>query len=193
MLTRWAKRVLQAAMGVTNYGSTMQYGQLLPTNNYGNTADIEVKAWNGNTYYINGINSTMSKTLVNSLGVTHNGFAFGSGNSAESEDSYTLDSIISSGISASFAESDEKDMASNKRMHHINITVTNNGGSEITIKEVGIFNYPIGTATTRGSTVITSSSYKHDILIDRTVLASPVTIAPGASALIRYTFEYDIS
>lgn len=195
MLTKWAKRILQSGFGIVPYGNSgNNYVTALPVPTWDNSnADIEVKACDGNTYFINGLNGAFGLGLVTSYGAGNTGFVVGSGDSAESEDSYVLDSLISREIGGVVSYISEKDVANSKRKRHININVTNTGNNTLTIREVGIICSPYGTATTRGGTINSSSSSRYPILMDRTVLESPITLAPSATALIRYTFEYDIS
>lgn len=55
----------------------------------------------------------------------------------------------------------------------------NNGGTNVVVKEIGIFANPAG---------ITSSSGSYTILTFRKVLDTPITIAPGET----YSFSYNV-
>lgn len=130
-------------------------------------------------------------TFVTALNIQYNynaGFSFGSGNTAPTEDDYFLESQITSGLSSVLTGSSRGVDSNGKLYMEYLFTVTNTSNANITIAEMGI---------TSSWSVCTSASAtsasNNNILIDRTVLDTPVTIEPNNSAAIRYRITSDIS
>ena len=92
------------------------------------------------------------------LNPANSGFCVGSGATAESENDYELESMITAGLSAS--------------------VVTNPHLDEIGMKQ------PLSSTTELDGTAFGNRVF----LIDRTVLEHPVSIPAGEYAIIRYTF-----
>lgn len=124
------------------------------------------------------------------LSNTSSGVKFGSGNSEESEDSYTLDNVISSGLSVASDPSNNSvryayDAENNIIEEYVLYTITNTSSENITIAEIGIFE-----ETLIGSDVgETATSGRSSFLIDRAVLDTPLVLAPNDSAVVRYAFS----
>ena len=118
---------------------------------------------------------------------TGNGYIIiGSGSTPATENDYALESRITSGLSVvSYTPSKETD-ANGNVIKRFDFTLQNTSGSDITIAEVGIRYYIQGYRTGAGTTGSTKNGF---ILFERTVLSTPVTIAAGDAAAIRYTVE----
>lgn len=154
-------------------------------------ANIKVKNYEGTLYGVTPFISTFyrrydASTLSNSFA----GVKFGSGNSPESEESYTLDNIITSSLTASITPGQdsiyhEYDSENNVLNEYVLYTITNTGSDSITINEIGLFARAY-TASDIGQTV--SSSAQKTFLIDRTVLDAPLALAPNDSAVLKYSF-----
>ena len=185
MLTSWGKKVL----------STIRATNIIPhvTVNAQDKANITAKTIANNTKYINPTPATAASwalaasALVETGNSSTIGVVFGSGNSAESESSYMLDNLITGITAATPTIVTAYDDLHGKYIARLDYAISNDTGSEITIKEVGIL-VRFNTASTLGDT--TSTTAKASFLIDRTLLATPVTIASGGAGVVRYEFVY---
>lgn len=70
---------------------------------------------------------------------------------------------------------------------NLNIVVKNNGGSNVTIREIGILCNPSQSNASFPSSI---SNANYECLIFRKVLETPVTIAPGDSYNINYVVRF---
>lgn len=117
------------------------------------------------------------------------GIHFGSGTTAPTEDDYYLESKIRAGLQFQLGMVNGMDENDNPYLRYdIMVTNINNiGGASITIAEIGY---------TQNTIVINAAETGNDrvcMLLDRTVLAQPVTLEPQEYALIRYTLKTVIS
>ena len=118
------------------------------------------------------------------------GVAFGSGNTAATENDYTVTPI--GGLSVTSPGSTFTtvyDSENNKFYTYSNFTVTNNNAEAVTIREIGKFNV-FYKSTAIGTLCGSSNSDKMSVLIDRVVLDDPVTIPAGESGVVRYSVNY---
>lgn len=111
------------------------------------------------------------------------GIHFGSGTTAATENDYCLESKITSGLQFQLGQVKGLD-ANDYPYLRYDIMVTNSSANTITIAELG-YAQQFMTAETQGAT----TDARHVLLLDRTVLAEPVVLAPQEYALIRYTFK----
>lgn len=187
MLTAWAKKMIPFVGGVNNTNTaTYILPSIIGATESSAPGVIEGKDYQGNTKYFQPM-IISTKTLVTTLSTSNYGFAFGTGDTPATENDYTIESIISSGLSASFSpisyftgensynsEDDEMSM-------YIDITLTNTSQDSITIKEMCRFGYGYY-SDTKGST----PSSRTVTLLDRIVLDSPITIPAGEVIVLRY-------
>jgi hypothetical protein len=134
---------------------------------------------------------TIASTFVTHLNIQYNynpGFIFGSGNTAPTEDDYFLERQITSGLSVVLTGTSRGVDSNGKLYMEFLFTVTNTSSANVTIAEMGLISQwsccTSASATTAGN---------NNILVDRTVLDTPVTIEPNDSAAIRYRITSDIS
>lgn len=111
------------------------------------------------------------------LGTNNDGVVLGRGTTPATLDDYMLEDQITEGLSASVASELDAD---NDTV--LTLTVTNISAEDITIGEIGIV-VAAPTGTNSGST---------KVLIERTVLDSPVTIPAGGVAVVTYTIKLNI-
>lgn len=103
--------------------------------------------------------------------------AFGTGTTPPTLDDYTLSGNIVTGISTTakvsggFTDSGTEVSAT--------YTITNNNDTAVTIGEIGAFGAS-GSTTGKG------------VMLERTVLESPITIEPGGVGQVTYTLRCDI-
>ena len=154
---------------------------------------LPVKATNGTTYYVSpnfgtsGFPGSLTQTLSRATGTA--GIQLGSGTTAATVDDYALESIITaSTVSCTVTQTPSLDSDGNPYLLLV-LTITNTGSSAVTIGEVG-YAQSIYAATALAGT----SCSGRVCLIDRTVLASPITIAAnGGIGFISYKLTTEIT
>lgn len=178
MITKAYKIFCQMALLATNNG---KYAKGLPANDVsGNAKFIVSPHVTGSSY------SVFPNVAVTFRGnATSAGFKVGSGDTTPTENDYTLESLITTVAqnNATFVNvaDDDGDPCTIWQL-----TVTNTDASDITVKEVGFFQ-TLSCVTTQGS-----SSGSAAFMLDRTVLSTPVTIAPGTSKIINYMLKVPV-
>lgn len=163
-------------------------GKVIPVINYASLTKTTFKAkdTSGAEYYFVPKGGYYADALKLSMTDGNGGQAFGTGDTPPTEDDYTLESVITSGISASApSASTEFDTVNNRYIRRLTYTINNDSDSDITIKEVGTYR-GIAYASTLGAT---GSSTKL-LLVDRTVLDTPLTIPAGEAGVLRYDFAF---
>lgn len=141
-----------------------------------------VKNANGVDRWVSWINGALYNTFNPQTALTNSGVHFGSSDIAPSEDDYHLKEPITSGFNSSLVTSERGVDGTGKPYSVLSYTVTNRTSSNMTIKEIGIITWNIVCCN---SSTATSAS-NDNILVDRTVLNSPVVIEPNQTATIRY-------
>ena len=134
-------------------------------------------ASNSNGRYFPGVGAITSYVEATSI----QGIMAGTGTTPPTEDDYSLESPLLSGASKTLTPVFSLD-ANGNPIVSVDITIPNTGDSPITVSEIGYIVNVRCSATSGGS----SASNKR-ILLDRTLLSSPVTIPAGSSATITYT------
>lgn len=107
------------------------------------------------------------------------GIVFGSGTTAPTIDDIDLENRIKSGLSISCGGLNVGKVADGQYCAWAAHTVTNTSEEEITISEIGIL-----------TNFVTSNTANAAILMERTVLDEPVTIAPGEQKIITYKINF---
>ena len=110
------------------------------------------------------------------------GIVLGTGNTAATEDDTHLESIITSGLTVTVTQSSY--VRGGVPCVEYNLAINNTSSAAVTIAEIG-FVQNLYAATSNGAT---SGSY-YRFLLDRTVLARPVTIPAGGTSIICYTLK----
>lgn len=159
---------------------------LLESRNSSGVGLLPVKATNGTTYYAigyfgSGFPYSTTYSLNNSMSSV--GIGFGSGNLAESENDYTLQTPITSGLTATVTINSGMDGASPYLRY--DIIVQNTSNADITIAEM-CYKQNIYASTAQGAA---TSNSNRVCMLDRTVLPEAVTIPAGGAATIRYTLK----
>ena len=122
-------------------------------------------------------------------GLSSNSYAgiyIGSGNTAASEDDYTLETPINSGVSATSNVSQVFDSENLRYIQRVELTISNSGSEDVTVNEIGYFATQYY-ASAVGEDASNSSAL---FLIDRTVLDNPVIIPAGEASIVRYDFAF---
>ena len=112
------------------------------------------------------------------------GISIGTGDTPPTEEDYNLEATITSGVTMTLTETASGIDAPGMPYIQFKITVTNTGSDPITVKEIGY---------KRQASVKLSLGYSSSggtgntvLLLDRTVLDTPVTIAAGDAGIITY-------
>ena len=105
---------------------------------------------------------------------------FGTGTTPENVNDYTVEAMITSGITLSTALSQE--VSNNQLITRAAYTVTNTSSSDKNISEMGIF--------TR--MYYNNGSDSAGFLIYRKVFSEPITITPGNSKVITLSFKHEV-
>ena len=141
---------------------------------------------NSNAWPSNGYSGTGTINIANpSTNSAAVGVYVGSGTTSPTENDYTLETPITSGLSGTMRVqySDTLDNDGNPQLVQV-LTLRNTSSSDITVSEVGWIAKGLCDASNN-----TASGSGKNLLFDRTVLNSPVTIPAGESAAITYTIK----
>ena len=144
---------------------------------------------NGQVLYHNGTFSMFpcSITYSGTLNAASNGISVGRDGTPATELDYNLGDTITSGVSISVSSSTRtagRD-GGDPWIRYV-VTVTNTGSEAVTVREIGMKQSLYGSTMPGG----TGGSY-YPCLLDRTVLPSPITIAPGDAGVIHYKLKVD--
>lgn len=148
---------------------------------------VKVQDVHGQFYYMcQSISPAFTKTTQ--LYATLSGISVGTGTTPATENDYQLENTITSGITLTVADiyEDPDEMNNPRTVYKLNIT--NNGAETITVGEVG-FKYNCQTCLTLGQIKASQQLISSVLLLDRTVLSTPVAIAPGDAGIIDYTLQ----
>lgn len=115
---------------------------------------------------------------------TYYGVYFGSGSTPATRADYTLESPITSGLDVTSQTVRILNNGNGKYEVRGQYIAKNTTSAEINIYEIGVF-LPIQSKSTEW----------YSVLMERTVLTEPITIAPGESKLVTYklTFNHSVS
>lgn len=113
------------------------------------------------------------------------GAYFGSGGTPATKDDYTLESIITSGLSASSGGTALFQETEGLFVYEQRYLLTNTSSENIIIREIG----QVRTVAYYYST--NKVWFHYPILMDRTVLAEPIYIAPGETKLVTYRINFN--
>lgn len=165
---------------------------MLEANTYNLNGLVQVTNTQGQTRYmapyLNGVfPSSVDYTMRFVANQNSPGVYIGTGNTIATENDYKLESVITSGITATAPSiSPGLDGNGNPQLQLL-YTLTNLTASDIVIREVG------SVQRSYASTAQNSSSSQNYFLHDRTVLDTPVTVPANDSAAIKYTLKTIIS
>lgn len=130
-----------------------------------------------NFFYVEG--APQASITTSAAGLKYPSVVFGTGTTPATLSDYKLESTITSGISASASgsASNTEDTGTLTFVY----TVNNTSSESITIGEIGY-----------RASVPDRSGHVYNVLIDRTVLDTPVTIPAGSSGTLVYVIEYGL-
>ena len=177
MITKNFKALLQ---GVLQTGDTK--GMVPAKNTSGTTVYIGPSFSSGSCYPY----SSNETIRIGSIG-SNAGVYLGTGDAPATENDYTLSSVITSGLSAGAPTVTRGIDANGNPYKQIVAILTNSTAADITIKEIGYIQ-PFFASTTQ-----MQSPSLHHLLLDHTVLASPVTVPANGTVALKYTLKTIIS
>lgn len=170
MFTKWFKNCIKGMIACAGGGFTLD----LPVKNVSNT-----------TYYFGNMNTYPgSVTATFATTATNSGIHVGTGNTAATENDYALESPITSGMSGVVTVNKFIDASTNNPCVTYNMVLTNTTSSDVVVKEVGFYQQ-VALGASAGATSTTNRT----ILVDRTVLDTPVTVPANGNAAIYYTLK----
>lgn len=167
MITKWYKEILKyLPISMQN----MSYGP-------------QIKMIDGTTVHVFSRGDTSSLPWLSKNFYPHtsygDGFRVGTGTTQPTEQDYSLESVITSGLSGSVTGSSNRNADGNIDTT-FQITLSNTSSAAITVGEIGYYGKQSCYATEGGAS---SSLF---VMYHRAVLNSPVTINPGESAIINF-------
>lgn len=181
MLTKAGKQALQTVATWTTQTNIYNTVPMFPSSSIRNTANQE--------RWVSYLNNNLISAITIQNNATNAGFHFGSGTTAATENDYKLESDITSGLTTVLGSSMRGVDSNGKPYMSFTFTVTNSGNSNITIGEIGLVSANVFCCTSSSATTAASNN----VLIDRTVLDTPVTLAPNETSAIKYTITCDMS
>ena len=120
-------------------------------------------------------------SYANSAWGPNPGVYFGSGSTPAKKTDANLESLIDSGLEVTSPQNVVEYSDGNGRYEFVSdFVVRNTSESEINIFEIGLF-----------LSVRVKSSQYYPMLVERTVLSEPVTIAPGEAKLVTYKLTFN--
>ena len=171
MVTRNFKELLGLVLGATSEVSALR----------------PVKDVNGRLCYaspqFNNFPYSVSTSLT--LQKTYAGISVGTGDTAATENDYNLESTITSGVSLALA-SKTSGCDGGCPYVEFRVTVTNTGSDAVTVKEI-CYKQQIAAVAKLGG----RSSSNTIVMLDRTVLSTPMTVAAGDAGIIVYRLKTD--
>lgn len=132
------------------------------------------------------LNYALATSAVNPTTNNNCYIVVGSDDTPATEDDYCIGSQIT-GLSAPTLSSCQHTENENGTVTaYIDMAISNNTGSEVTIREIARYTAAKYASTFKGS----ASSFGGAIMLDRTVLDAPVVIPNGESSTVRYSYTY---
>ena len=148
---------------------------------------LEARATNNTVYYLMGTYDSYSFPYGVTQAYTNNmnnaGIALGSGDVAATEEDYTLQAQITSGITVTTTILTGLEEDGSPYLEY-SLVIANNGANTVSIREVGYLQY-LYTATAYES----NSGSRRAFLLDRTVLSTPVVILAGENGVVKYRLK----
>lgn len=179
MITRVARQALQSYL-------------TWPALNTPNTAKClfseSIKNTAGTTMWFYYMGNKMIYRVDFSRSATTSGVVIGSGNTPPTQDDYMLENLITSASVIGVVNA-VRLIDDGKPCLIMNVTVMNESGETITIREIGLISYDYFCATSQTG----GSASNQNVLVDRTLLTSPVTLASGDCTDIEYKIKVDMA
>ena len=151
-----------------------------------NVGCLHCRSVNGNERFLVGYFDSFPFSVTKTFTLTASaaGISIGTGTAPESEDDYNLEQTITSGVNVVLTGISYG--AENPWFPFVkyDLTITNTGANPLVVTEVG-YKQTLRTAKVIGSSASTNTV----LLLDRCVLDTPVTIAPGDAGIVTYRLQ----
>lgn len=173
MLTKGAKRIMAAVFAMPGTDSVERY--FIPFKSISNNtryAKLTNGSWPAINYFVFEQNITNAAI----------GIAVGSGSTAATDDDYNLENAIPYYNVNGYVSILNISMKNDYPCVELLVSVSNIGNSAFTVSEIGYF-MRVESKTSPDA----SSGGPATMLIDRSVLSTPVTVAAGETKEIKYT------
>jgi len=146
---------------------------------------LQVHDVNGNSRFLSGIPGFPdSPTKSFTLNAAAAGISIGTGSTPATEDDFQLEEPITSGVTVTLTGTEYGAESPWYPYVKFDLTITNTGANPLVVTEVGYKQTVYATryigSTARADTIV---------LIDRCVLDTPVTIAPGDAGIVTYRLQ----
>ena len=139
--------------------------------------------------WISALDGALISTTSVVTNVAYPGFSIGSGTTPPTENDYNLESTITSGFTMVLSGSTRGIDSNGKFYMEFNFTITNTSGASMTVSEICLKTANARACSSPSATTATGTN----IMVDRTLLTTPVTIANSGSASIKYRITSDMS
>lgn len=182
MLTKWCKELLTIPKGTEYiFGVSSAKACIIAKNAGGQTCYTGPSTYYQTANILTGITASGNSASA--------GLALGSGDTPPTENDYTVETIISNLTGTNNPNIyDSYDSSTGIYTVYLDTLLSNATASDITVKEICRFTrVPTGSAL--GQTV--SGNYV-SIMMDRTVLDTPLTVPAGGTKTLRYAYHYQM-
>ena len=154
-----------------------------------NVGCLRCRDVNGDTRFLTGsfnVSGAFPYATAKSFTLTASaaGISIGTGTAPESEDDYNLEQTITSGVNVVLTGTSYGAESPWFPFVKYDLTITNTGANPLVVTEVG-YKQTLNTAKLIGS----SKTENTVLLLDRCVLDTPVTIAPGDAGIVTYRLQ----
>ena len=192
MLTKLGKALLASKLTSGQWYVTMMPSSFNLVRVLGKTLRTSLSSVNG----IAGITGSLNADLMSSPSDRFNSYPsggmvlFGSGDTTPTENETDIEELIT-GISATHGStySPGTYFDGEQVYLYIDYTVQNNNSSAITVKEVCFYTVVLAGGSAIGDTIPNTVNNQGTILIARSLIDNPVTIAAGQSGIVRVKFS----
>lgn len=143
----------------------------------------------GTDYLCNTLNRFPAQvnTVVQISSPFNQGIYIGSGNTPPTENDYALETPITGGLSASTPAVNRGADGDGNPYIAFTFTLTNSGATDKIVSEIGYFQY------VSASYYNNSLGYQTAMMLDRTVLETPLTVPANGTAAVKYELKTVIS
>ena len=146
---------------------------------------LQVRDVDGNSRYLSGVfGFPYSPTQSFTLNAAAAGISIGTGTTPASEDDFQLEATITSGVNVVLTSTEYGAESPWYPYIKYDLTVTNTSANPLVVTEIG-YKQNLSTSRYLGSTARENKAF----LLDRCVLDTPVTIAPGDAGIVTYRLQ----
>ena len=181
MFTKAARQALQTVPTWTTVADSRNTIPMFPNDSIRNT--------NNDERWVSLLDGNLISTLSCGGYYQWSGFKFGSGNTAPTINDYALETPLTDSDYSATLTNTVRGVDNGVPYMEFTFVLTNISSSSITVSEVCYVSNNITVCTSSSGTSVA----RNDIMVDRTLLASPVTIAAGDTAAIKYRISCDMS